>query len=140
MAATAAAALALAGCGGSSPSPQATLHSFLSDWGHTDWTAMGKSYVDSVAYFLDVLASSLEKHATDDLVLIVLGDHQPAAKVSGEAAPWDVPVHVITRRADILDALHREGFRDGLTPERPAIGKMNQLTLQLLNAFQGLTG
>ncbi len=106
----------------------------------TDWTAMGKSYVNSVAYFLEVLASYLEKHATDDLVLIVLGDHQPAANVSGEDAPWDVPVHVITRRADILDALHREGFRDGLTPERPAIGKMNQLTLQLLNAFQGLTG
>jgi len=32
--------LALAGCGGSSSTPQATLHSFLADWGRADWPAM----------------------------------------------------------------------------------------------------
>jgi len=102
-----------------------------------DWTAMGESYVSSVEYFLDVLASYLRKHATDDPVLIVLGDHQPAANVSGEGAPWDVPVHVISRRTDILESLQRRGFRSGLTPARPAIGKMSELAPWLLDAFGG---
>jgi hypothetical protein len=100
-----------------------------------DWTAMGKSYVASVAYFFDVLASYLHERANDDLVLIVIGDHQPAANVSGEGAPWDVPVHVISKRTDILQTLQRQGFRSGLTPARPAIGKMNELASWLLDAF-----
>jgi len=101
----------------------------------TDWTDMGRSYVSSVEYFFDVLASYLRERANDDFVLIVLGDHQPAATVSGEGAPWDVPVHIISKRQGILEALQREGFRSGLAPTRPAIGKMNQLALWLLTAF-----
>jgi len=88
-----------------------------------------------VQYFFDVLASYLRERANDNLVLIVLGDHQPAANVSGEGAPWDVPVHIISKRTDILETLQRQGFRNGLTPTHPAIGKMNELTLWLLEAF-----
>ena len=33
------------------------------------------------------------------LLTIVIGDHQPPALVSGEGAPWDVPMHVITNRS-----------------------------------------
>jgi phosphoglycerol transferase MdoB-like AlkP superfamily enzyme len=102
-----------------------------------DWTDMGKSYVSSVAYFFDVLASYLRERADDHLVLVVLGDHQPAANVSGESAPWEVPVHVISRREDIVAALRRHGFRSGLTPTRPAAGKMNELAPWLLDAFGG---
>jgi cell division protein FtsI/penicillin-binding protein 2 len=32
--------IGLGGCGGSSSTPQATLHSFLTDWSRSDWTAM----------------------------------------------------------------------------------------------------
>ena len=35
-----------------------------------------------------------------DYVMILIGDHQPPALVSGEGAPWDVPIHVITNRPD----------------------------------------
>ncbi len=101
----------------------------------TDWSHMGRSYVSSVEYFFEMLASYLRERPGDDLVLIVLGDHQPAAIVSGEGAPWDVPVHIISRRKDILEALERRGFVSGLTPARPAIGKMNELAPRLLAAF-----
>ena len=33
-----------------------------------------------------------------DFVMILIGDHQPAAAVSGKDAPWTVPVHVIASR------------------------------------------
>lgn len=102
-----------------------------------NWTHMGEGYVSSVEYFLEVLASYLQERAADDSVLIILGDHQPAANVSGEGAPWDVPVHIISKRPAILQALQRHGFRSGLTPRRPDIGKMNQLTPWLLEAFGG---
>jgi hypothetical protein len=100
-----------------------------------DWTDMGKSYVSSVEYFFDVLSSYLRQRANDNLVLILLGDHQPAANVSGEGAPWDVPVHIISKRTDIVEALQRRGFRSGLTPIRPAAGQMNELAPWLLDAF-----
>ena len=41
-------------------------------------------------------------HADRDLVVILIGDHQPAAAVSGEGMPWEVPVHVITNRGQLL--------------------------------------
>jgi hypothetical protein len=118
-----------------SPEPYdaAALHGTLGQ--RPDWTDMGKSYVSSVQYFFDVLASFLRERANDDLVLIVLGDHQPAAIVSGEGASWDVPVHIISKRRNILQALQQRGFRSGLTPTHPAIGKMNELALWLLDAF-----
>jgi hypothetical protein len=100
-----------------------------------DWTDMGMSYVSSVQYFFDLLASYLRERADDDFVLIILGDHQPAANVSGEGASWDVPVHVISKRQDILDALQPYGFTRGLTPTRPVAGKMNELAPWLLAAF-----
>jgi hypothetical protein len=100
-----------------------------------DWTDMGMSYVSSVQYFFDLLASYLRERASDDFVLIILGDHQPAANVSGEGAPWEVPVHVISKRQDILDALQPYGFKRGLAPTRPVAGKMNELALWLLAAF-----
>lgn len=107
-------------------------HSFTQ---RPDWTDMGKSYVSSVEYFFDVLSSYLRERADDNFVVVVLGDHQPAANVSGEGASWDVPVHIISKRADILEALQRDGFRTGLTPTRPSAGKMNELALWLLEAF-----
>jgi hypothetical protein len=67
--------------------------------------------------------------------MILLGDHQPAAAVSGEGAPWDVPVHVIAGRKAVLHRLVEHGFRPGLTPERPALGRMHALLPMLLDAF-----
>jgi len=55
------------------------------------------------------LAGYLQKNSARDFVMILLGDHQPPALVSGESAPWDVPAHVITGRMDILDRLLARG-------------------------------
>jgi len=100
-----------------------------------DWLNLGPSYVDAMTYSYTTLAGYLRKNADRDVVLILLGDHQPPALVSGEGAPWDVPVHVITGRRDVLDALAAKGFRRGLTPSRPDLSKMNALLPILLDAF-----
>jgi len=99
------------------------------------WTDMGRAYVDSVQYFLDTLSSYLRARPDGRFVVIILGDHQPAANVSGEGASWDVPVHVIASQPQILEALQAHGFRPGLLPVRPATGRMSELGPWSLAAF-----
>ena len=99
------------------------------------WTNMGGSYAGSVRYAFDVLASYLRLRPNEHFVLIVLGDHQPAANVSGEGASWDVPVQIVSDRPDVLASLQKQGFVAGTTPLPQAIGPMHRLGPLLLGAF-----
>ena len=99
-----------------------------------DLTNLRPSYTRAMAYEYDSLAGYLREQA-DDLLMVVIGDHQPPAAVSGRDAPWHVPVHVIGSRPHVLDRLRRRGFRPGLEPGRPSIGAMHQLAPMLLDAF-----
>ena len=100
-----------------------------------DWTHFGPGDVNALAYDYATLAGYLRLRANRDDVMILLGDHEPAAAVSGEGARWDVPVHVIASRPQILARLKAQGFHSGLTPARPALGHMNTLLPLLLKAF-----
>lgn len=100
-----------------------------------DWMDLGHSYADAVSYMYQSLTGYLRLRADRDFVMVVIGDHQPAAAVSGEGAPWDVPVHIIASRRTVLNRLIAHGFRSGLSPARPALGPMNTLTSTLLEAF-----
>ena len=100
-----------------------------------DLTDLGPAYADSLAHLFKVLAGWLRLRPDLDLVLLVLGDHQPAAAVSGEGATWEVPVHLITGRTAVRDALVAQGFTPGLRPRRPALGGLPELTGMLLRAF-----
>jgi len=102
-----------------------------------NWFNLGASYVDALSYEFAVMAGYLRQHRDRDFVMILIGDHQPPAVVSGEGAPWDVPVHVITSPGVVLDRLAAHGFRKGLNIERPAAGKMHALAPLLLDAFSG---
>ena len=86
-------------------------------------------------YSTRLLAGYLRERPDPATVLVVLGDHQPAANVSGEGASWDVPVHVITGNVQVLAALRAAGFSAGLHPARRSLGGMNELAPLLLRAF-----
>lgn len=100
-----------------------------------DWLNLGPGYVKAVSYSYRTIGGYLRARASRDFVMILVGDHQPPAAVSGEGAPWDVPVHVITSRREVLDRLAARGFQPGLTPERAAIGPLHQLLPILLSSF-----
>ncbi len=105
-------------------------------WADTpDWLNLGPSYVRAVAYAFGSLGGYLRLRADRDFVMILLGDHQPPAAVTGEGARWDVPVHVIASRKQVLDRLLARGFRPGLAPASPAISRMHELLPVLLGAF-----
>ena len=82
------------------------------------------------------LGGYLQRPEPRESVMLWVGDHQPAASVSGEGASWDVPVHVITRDPELLARFVALGFRPGLEPQRPVLGGMHDLTALLLKAFE----
>jgi hypothetical protein len=100
-----------------------------------DWTNLGPDYARALAYAYQTLSGYLRLHAGRDVVMVVVGDHQPPALVSGEGASWNVPVHVIASRAAVLDRLRGHGFRDGLPPGGPVLARMDTLMPILLDAF-----
>jgi hypothetical protein len=101
------------------------------------WFDLGDSYAASFAYTFDYLAEHLRRaSADDDFVLVLVGDHQPQAGVTGLGARWDVPVHVVTSRAGVAEALLAAGFVRGVGLEgEPRLGSMSDLTGILLDAF-----
>ncbi len=102
-----------------------------------DWTNLAPAYGDSIAYVLQWLAGYLERHAEAALTVVVIGDHQPPAAVSGPGSEWTVPMHVISRRGDVLETLVEAGFAPGLAPTKAALGRMGELRRLLARAFSG---
>jgi hypothetical protein len=100
-----------------------------------DWMDLGRSYADALSYLYQSVTGYLRLRGDRDFVMILIGDHQPAAVVSGEGAPWDVPVHIVASRRLVLNRLIEQGFKAGLTPARPTLGPMHKLTSTLLDAF-----
>ena len=104
-----------------------------SDW--PDWSNLGPSYVKALTYAYQTVGGYLRLRADRDLVLILIGDHQPPSLVSGGGASWDVPVHVVASRPALLEQLHGREFIEGLSPDGPAVTTMDRLLPVLLEAF-----
>ncbi len=101
-----------------------------------DWMNLGPSYLQALDYAFANIGGYLRLRADRDLVMILVGDHQPPALVSGEGASWNVPVHVIANRRAVLDRLVlSHGFGEGLEPRHPAVAGMSTLLAALLDAF-----
>jgi hypothetical protein len=82
--------------------------------------AVRSAYGRSIAYSLQTLVSWVQSSGDDDLVLIVLGDHQAAPMIIGPDAGYDVPVSIITRDQGVLDRVAGWGWEDGLRPSPQA--------------------
>ena len=104
-----------------------------SQW--ADWLDLGPSYVQALDYMHATVGGYLRRHAERDLVVILIGDHQPPAAVSGADASWDVPVHVIASRPAIVEGLLEQGFGEGLEPGPHTVTKIHALLPILLNAL-----
>ncbi len=74
------------------------------------------AYGEAVEYSLTALLSFVATYGDDDLVVLVVGDHQPATIVSGEDAGHDVPVSVIARDPAVLDSIGSWRWEPGLHP------------------------
>ncbi|MFL6127552.1 MAG: sulfatase [Mycobacteriales bacterium] len=95
-----------------------------------------RAYRDSIEYSLSALISYLEKYGGDDLVLVFLGDHQPAPVVTGAGAGRDVPVTVVAKDPAVLARIAGWGWQDGLNPgPRAPVWRMDAFRDRFLTAF-----
>ncbi|MFC7527434.1 sulfatase [Actinoplanes sp. GCM10030250] len=77
-------------------------------------------YGRSVAYSIDSLLSYVEKYADDDLVMVFLGDHQPAPVVVGQNATRDVPITIVAKDPKVFERIAPWGWTAGLKPATDA--------------------
>ena len=100
-----------------------------------DWLNLGPGYTQALDYIHATIGGYLRLHGRRDLVMILVGDHQPPAAVSGENASWEVPMHVIASRRELLDRLLQHGFRKGLEPTTHPLMKIHSMLPVLLDGF-----
>jgi hypothetical protein len=99
-------------------------------------TAIRAAYMHAVEYSLSTLISYVRTYGDDNLVLIFLGDHQPAPIVSGEGASRDVPVTIVAKDRAVLDRVSGWGWQDGLKPDPGApVWRMDAFRDRFLTAF-----
>jgi hypothetical protein len=94
------------------------------------------AYGKSIEYSLTALVEFVQAYGDDNLVLIVLGDHQPATIVSGSNAGRDVPISIIARDPAVLDRISGWGWQDGLRPRPDApVWPMDAFRDRFLSAY-----
>jgi hypothetical protein len=100
-----------------------------------DLTNLAGDYAHATSYDFMTFAGYLHQRPEDEFVMMLVGDHQPAAAVAGKDAPWTVPVHIVTSQSQVIDRLVAQGFQRGMTPARPSLGEMHELLPILMRAF-----
>jgi hypothetical protein len=95
-----------------------------------------QSYGRSIEYSLRSLISFVTTYRDPNLVMIVLGDHQPAKIVSGSGSGHDVPISVIAADRSVLDRVAGWGWTDGLLPGPSApVTRMDTFRDRFVRAF-----
>jgi hypothetical protein len=108
-------------------------------WSHRD--RVPAAYMASIEYTLSALISFVERYGDDNLVLILLGDHQPATVVSGFGGNRDVPITVIASDPEVIARISSWGWQDGLRPDPSApVWRMDAFRDRFLAAFGGDSG
>ncbi|WP_250550493.1 sulfatase [Pseudonocardia sp. H11422] len=93
-------------------------------------------YRRSIEYSLNTLISYVETYGDDDLVLVILGDHQPAPIITGDRASRDVPITIVARDRAVLDRISEWDWQDGLKPGPQApVWRMDTFRDRFLTAF-----
>ena len=86
----------------------------------SDHAGVRAAYGQSIQYTMSALVSFVQHYGDKNLVLVVLGDHQPAKVVSGESPTHNVPISIIAHDPAVLDRISGWGWDDGLRPSRHA--------------------
>ncbi len=93
-------------------------------------------YRRSIEYTLNMLISYVETYGDKNLVLVFLGDHQPAPIVTGTGVSRDVPIAIVAQDPAVLDRVSSWGWTDGLNPDPKApVWPMNSFRDRFLTAF-----
>jgi hypothetical protein len=106
--------------------------------GHPD--QIKAAYAQSIEYSMSSLLSFVQTFSDDNLVVVAVGDHQPAAVVSGPDASRDVPITILASDPRVLDQISSWGWQPGLRPDPQApVWRMDAFRDRFLSAYGGAT-
>lgn len=100
-------------------------------------------YAESIEYSLSALISFVTTfhEQDDDLVLVLVGDHQPAPIVTGPHASHDVPITIIARDPAVMARTSAWAWDDGMLPSPDApVWRMDEFRDRFLTAFGPSSG
>jgi phosphatidylglycerophosphate synthase len=93
-------------------------------------------YGRSIQYSMNVLTSWVTELNDPNLVLILLGDHQPHTIVSGPGADHEVPISIIARDPSVFKQIAPWHWQNGLLPGSQApLEPMDAFRNQFLHTF-----
>jgi hypothetical protein len=96
------------------------------------------SYADAIAYSLTAVTAFLAHLGDPNLVVLMLGDHQPSSLVSGAGSSREVPISVIAGDPGVIRRARSWGWTSGLQPEAGApTWPMDAFRDRFLTAFSG---
>ena len=102
----------------------------------SDSSRVRAAYGRSIRYTMSTLVSFVRRYADPNLVLVVLGDHQPSTVVTGLSPSHDVPISVIAHDPAVLNRIAGWGWGDGLRPAPQApVWPMSAFRDRFLSAF-----
>lgn len=101
-----------------------------------DIDLLKSQYRDSVVYVLDTLVSYVENFGDKNLVLLVMGDHQPMPLIAEGASVPDVMVHIISADPDVMQAAATWQWTPGMLPAEDApVWRMDTVRNRLIETF-----
>ncbi|KUL42302.1 sulfatase-like hydrolase/transferase [Actinoplanes awajinensis] len=93
-------------------------------------------YARSIAYSVDSLIGWAAKYGDDNLVMVFLGDHQPASVVVGQTASHDVPITIVAKDPKVFDRIASWGWTSSVKPAADApVWRMDTFRDRFLTAF-----
>lgn len=78
-----------------------------------------EGYIASIEYVLDTLEHYMARKidSENESLFIIYGDHQPGSMVTGRGASNSVPIHIVSRDRELLDAWRNDyDYIDGYLP------------------------
>ena len=94
------------------------------------------AYGRSIVYSLNSLISFVKHEDDKNLVMVMLGDHQPLPIVSGHNSNHDVPISIIAHDPKVLKQIGSWGWGPGLRPKPNApVWPMTAFRNRFLSAF-----
>ena len=82
----------------------------------SDPPRLAEAYSAAIVYEFRLLREFIRRFLAGGELVVIMGDHQPCAPVTGANASWSVPVHVISRNPDAIRRFVQRGYTEGLVP------------------------
>lgn len=99
-----------------------------------DPALLRRYYVKSVDYTLETVMSFIATYGRDDMLFIILGDHQPMGFMA-ESDAREVPIHIVSREPEHLARLGGQ-WTPGMTPRADSpIEKISNMRALILKGF-----